>query len=84
MRCQSIGAFYVLDDDYDPDGNTPLTLVSVSCSGGLGTASSSDPRIIFRPTGSLGTAVVSYTVADSLGATATGTLAINIVQGQCP
>lgn len=84
MKCAVQGAFDVIGNDYDPDGNTPLTLVSISYSGGLGTALDSDPRIIFRPNGSgTGTAVITYTVQDSLGATATGTLNLNVVQGQC-
>jgi hypothetical protein len=84
MRCQFQSLFYVLDNDYDPDGNTPLSLVSISYSGGLGTAFDSDPRIIFRPNSSgTGTAVITYTVQDSLGATATGTFNLNVIQGQC-
>lgn len=84
MRCQFQSAFYVLDNDYDPDGNTPLTQVSVSYSGALGTVLNRDPGIIFRSNNSgTGLAVITYTVRDSLGATATGTLNLNIVQGQC-
>ena len=84
MKCNFQGAFDVVGNDYDPDGNTPLTMVSISYSGTLGTALDSDPRIIFRPNGSgTGMAVITYTVQDSLGATATGTLNLNVVQGQC-
>jgi hypothetical protein len=83
-RCQFQSSFYVLDNDYDPDGNTPLTLVLVSYSGGLGVANDGTTRIVFRPNNSgTGLAVITYTVQDSLGATATGTLNLNIVQGQC-
>jgi YD repeat-containing protein len=85
MKCQFQTTFMVLDNDYDPDGNTPLTILNVSYPGSLGTASNIDPRILFRPNGSgPGTAVVTYAIADSLGATATGTLTIAVVPGQCP
>jgi hypothetical protein len=84
MRCQFQAFFDVLDNDYDPDGNTPLSQLSVSYSGSLGAALDRSPGIVFRPNNSgTGTAVITYTIQDSLGATATGTFNLNIVQGQC-
>ena len=85
MKCQYASTFFVLDNDYDPESNTPLTLVGVSYSGGLGIASNIEPRVRFMPNNSgTGLAVITYTVQDSLGAMATGTLNLNVVQGQCP
>jgi hypothetical protein len=77
-RCAYQGVFWVLGNDYDPEGGQ-LTLVSVSYSGGLGTATNIDPRIRFFPNNSgTGTAVITYTVADPAGATATGTLTLDV------
>jgi hypothetical protein len=76
--------FPVLANDRDPDGDSPLALAPVYYSGALGIASSADNRIFFTPNGSgTGTAVISYTVADAHGATATGTLTLDVVQGTC-
>ena len=69
----------VIANDYDPDGNTPLVLVSVTHSGGMGVASVySSTMVRFNSYGGAGPAGVIYTVRDSLGATATGSLDIVI------
>lgn len=82
--CLFQAEFHPLDNDYDPDANTPLSLVSASYSGALGTVLDNNPKIVFRLNGSgTGVAAISYTVQDPLGATATGTLSINLVEGQC-
>jgi hypothetical protein len=75
--------FAVLSNDYDPDGNTPLALVSVSGGGLRGTPSIQGTSILFTPEGITGTAVVNYTMRDSLGATASSTLTISITSGTC-
>lgn len=82
QKCTS-KTFNVLANDYDPDGNTPLSLVSVSYGGSLGSASVSGSNVYFEAYGSTGTAVVTYTVSDSLGATANGTLTITITNATC-
>ena len=85
MKCLVRGTFIVIANDSDPDGNTPLSLAAVSYPGGLGTTSVVDTRVRFTPNGAgPGTAVITYTVADNLGATATGTLTLEVIQGQCP
>ena len=66
----------VLLNDYDPDGNTPLSLVSVSGGGALGTARIHFNKVLFTPNRVTGTAIITYTLRDALGATATGTLTI--------
>jgi len=75
--------FAVLANDYDPDGNTPLALVSVSGGGTRGTPSISGTSVLFTPNGVTGTASVTYVVRDSLNATASGTLTITITSGTC-
>jgi YD repeat-containing protein len=81
-RCVA-ASFAVLANDSDPDGNTPLALVSVSGGGTRGTPSISGTSILFTPNGINGTANVSYTMRDSLGATATASLTITITNGSC-
>ena len=75
--------FAVLANDYDPDGNTPLSLVSVSGGGTRGTPSISGTSVLFTPNGITGTANVTYVVQDSLGAQASGSLTITITSGTC-
>ena len=43
----------------------------------------SSTSIQFQANASMGSAVVSYTVRDSLGASSTGTLTVNITSGVC-
>lgn len=69
----------VLANDTDPEGNLPLTLVSISYTGGMGTATIvSTTSIRFQAFGGTGSTTVFYTVSDSLGATSIGTLEIII------
>ena len=75
--------FAVLSNDYDPDGHTPLSLVSVSYTGFRGVASVSGNSVYFEASDSTGTAVVTYTVKDALGATANGSLTISITNAVC-
>jgi hypothetical protein len=76
-------AYYdVLANDTDPDGDYPLSLVSVTNSSG-GTFAISNGTIEFTSTGSVGQKATTYTVRDSRGATATGTLTVNVSGGIC-
>lgn len=64
-------------NDTDPDGNVPLGVVSVS--GGSVTANILTLNSISVRAGrDRGTTNLSYTLADSSGATATGTLAVTV------
>lgn len=81
-RCAN-QSFQVLANDSDPDGNLPLALVSVSYGGARGTAAVSGPSVVFTPNGTTGSAAVTYTMRDSLNATASATLSINIIVGDC-
>lgn len=76
--------FAVLANDSDPDGDLPLTLVSVSGGGTKGMPFVSGTSILFSPNDITGTAVVSYVMRDSLGATDSATLTITIINGSCP
>lgn len=76
-----IGIYNVLANDTDPEGNYPLSLVSVS-----GARFSVNSTTELKYNGSTqhgGTATATYTVRDSLGATATGTLTVTIGSGVC-
>jgi len=70
--------YNVVANDTDPDGNYPLTLVSVT---GMGFVVASATTIEFTSLsyGRTGT----YTVRDSLGATATATLTVTLAGGTC-
>lgn len=64
-------------NDSDPESNYPLALTAVSAGTGFGGASivsNSSVSVDFGPSGDI--SVVTYTVADSLGATSTGQLTI--------
>lgn len=68
----------VLANDYDPDGNVPLSLVSVS-GPGISIVNSTTVQI---DSGWPGNLIFSYVVADSLGATATGTVTVTVTGTQ--
>lgn len=72
----------VIANDSDPEGNVPLALVAVTSSA-LGEAYVADSSSVgFTAYGGAGSTSVTYTVRDSLGATATGVLAISVTNGQ--
>jgi YD repeat-containing protein len=83
LRCE-IGAVNVLANDTDPEGNYPLSLVSVS-DGGSGVVWISDSQTISYQSTQVGSDTVTYVVQDSLGATASGTLNVSIASAtqQC-
>lgn len=73
----------VLNNDSDPEGNTPLYVLAVT-QGTKGTASVRSGRYVqYAPNGQTGTDMLTYTVRDSLGASSTGTITITIEIGQC-
>lgn len=74
----------VVANDTDPDGNYPLHLTAiVSATAGAASVASSTSIFFEAPQGPAGS-VVTYTVADSLGATANGTLTVSVRSGACP
>ena len=76
-RC-TVRFYNVVANDTDPDGHYPLTLVSVT---GIGFAVESATTLAFSSLnfGRTGT----YTVRDSLGASATATLTVTVAGGTC-
>jgi YD repeat-containing protein len=81
-RCTS-DTLNVIANDSDPDGNLPLSLVSVS-EGTKGTATAVSATTIAYEAGSrTGTDVLTYVVQDALGVTATGSITISITPGTC-
>jgi YD repeat-containing protein len=74
----------VVANDTDPDGNYPLHVAGIVSSTKGTVDSFNATSITFTAAVSSGTGVVQYMVADSLGATATGTVSITISGGVCP
>ena len=74
--CNGTAQKNVLANDYDPDNNTPLSLVSVS--GPLYVTIVNSTTIEVTATSTPGATAVSYTVQDSLGATSGGTVTVTI------
>jgi len=78
LICFSDTTLNVLANDYDPDGNTPLSLVSVSASN-VSILSATTVQIVADWPGNFS---FSYVVADALGATATGTVSVTVTGTQ--
>ena len=77
-KCWS-GTVNVTSNDTDPDGNYPLHVVSASTSSsGMSVVVSSTTSLDITNSGASGVKSVSYVVADSLGATATGSVTLTI------
>lgn len=85
FRCDPAGvSIAVLANDSDPEGNTPLVVLSVS-GASIGTATVvSGTTIFYQPNGfSSGIESLTYQVRDSLGATSTGPITVHVQQGNC-
>jgi hypothetical protein len=78
-RCTT-GTYEVTANDTDPDGDYPLSLVSVS---GAGFSILSGTTLQFMSAANSGARVGTYTVQDSRGATASATLTITVSGGSC-
>lgn len=78
-QCSS-ATFNLVLNDTDPDGNLPLSLVSVSASN---VAIISTTTVEITTAASLGTKNFTYVVQDSLGATDTGSATYDVVPGVC-
>lgn len=83
--CDMIKTVNLTANDTDPEGNYPLTLVSISrVSGAYASAdvvSASSVSVDFGPVD--GTTTFSYTVTDSLNASSAGTLTTTTSGGSC-
>lgn len=81
VQCGS-GSVNVLSNDTDPESHYPLALVSIG-EGSKGFASISGSSFIaYVSTGGVGTDTIAYVVRDSLGATSTGLLQLQITGEQ--
>ncbi|RYY25477.1 MAG: tandem-95 repeat protein [Sphingomonadales bacterium] len=77
----------VLANDTDVDTGKVLTLISATAPAGHGTASVVDGKLVFTPgadfdhlaEGTNETVVISYTISDEKGATATGTATLTVI-----
>jgi hypothetical protein len=84
FTCNVGGTINLIANDYDPDGNTPLHLVSIDNNDSSGTVSAyitSTSSVAVNGTTS-GTYYLNYEIADSLGATNTGILTVNVADYQ--
>ncbi len=73
-------------NDTDPEGNTPLSVISVQSSPHFSSViSTTSPNLVSISSGSTaGSWIVSYTIRDSLGASSNGSLRVTIVNnGGC-
>ncbi len=72
---------YVLANDYDPDGNYPLTVTAVT-QPAHGTAGYTSNTVTYAPNPDFvsGSDSFQYTVRDSLGASSQGLVTINMLQ----
>lgn len=75
------GTVNVVANDTDPDGDYPLTLLSVSEPGGRATVASS--TTVGWNASPAGNYVVTYTVRDSRGATAHGVVNVQVMPMMC-
>lgn len=78
--CSSV-VVNVVANDTDPESNYPLALVSVGTSSRGSALVASSTEVMFSAAGTTGNTSITYTVKDSLGATATGMLYITITSG---
>jgi len=74
----------LLAGDTDPDGNTPLSVMSVTASGSGAIVTLSGTRVFYNPNGHLTGDSFTYVLKDSLGATSIGTVNVNIINDTAP
>jgi YD repeat-containing protein len=79
----STGTINVIANDTDPEGNYPLTVTAVSTATKGGASVISSTTIEYDAGLHAGAESLTYTVQDSLGASSTGTLNVNIASGSC-
>lgn len=72
--CNSAVTYNVVANDYDPNGNTPLTLLSVTSNANVDASVVSSTSVQFIGYTPGNTSTLSYVIKNSLGATATGSI----------
>ncbi|WBY08171.1 cadherin-like domain-containing protein [Sphingomonas sp. 7/4-4] len=78
FHCAAYKTLNVLSNDYDPDGNTPLSLVGVTASNPSMWVDIADSTSIQMAASLPGSYTVNYTISDSLGATAVGSVSVTV------
>jgi Bacterial Ig domain len=81
MGACSFRTVSVTNNDTDPEGNMPLTVIDASGTVDLFASVVNNSSIQLESTSAAGTRSVTYTVADSFGATAIGMVTVNILGG---
>jgi hypothetical protein len=76
--CWQVTTKNVTANDTDADGNYPLTVLSASSGTAINVGVASASSLQIESFGTKGTFPVTYTIQDSLGATATGTLSVTV------
>lgn len=83
LACQE-KTINLTSNDSDPEGNYPLTVTSVGQTSLGAFDIISNSSVIFYASDTAGGETVSYTVEDSLGASATGQISIGVFARVCP
>lgn len=73
----------VTTNDTDPDGDYPLSVVSASGNGDATASVASSTSVLIESGQTAGAQSISYTISDSRGATASGNISINVLNGVC-
>jgi hypothetical protein len=80
QRC-SMKTVAVTANDTDPDGDYPLTVTNAWASGDMSASVASSTSVSIESGDSIGAKTVNYTIRDSRGATANGTISITVQSG---
>lgn len=83
FNCSAYKTINVTGNDTDPENNTPLSVVSASAPPGMVWVSGWSSTSVTVGAGQSGSYWVTYVVADSLGATATGTVNLTVNGDNC-
>lgn len=73
----------VTSNDTDPEGNLPLSVTAASGNGAMEATIVNSTTIKIISSSVSGSQTANYTVADSLGASSTGTVTVNVSGGVC-
>ncbi|WP_443025573.1 Ig-like domain-containing protein [Sphingomonas sp. PB4P5] len=85
IACYYQASVNLVYNDSDPDGNIPLTIISITRTSGTAVATVASASNVLVTTAAIGKSIFSYTVSDGLGAIATGQLSASSVKGtNCP
>jgi hypothetical protein len=83
MQVCKIKNVVVTTNDTDPEGNLPLAVTAASGNGAMGATVVNSTTIQLISSSVSGSQTANYTVSDSLGASSTGTVTVNVSGGVC-